>query len=169
MSFSTLFSSPYFPFSLFIPTKHTLCSKSSLSLPYQGVFCFCLSRDNKMISRACGGFFCGIRGSSFLSPIVCNSFSFFLPTCLNGGTHRYLAKYVSLREEGFRFYPSKRSAISEVRLESLLLAWQAESRWQELWTMNSKQRHLTGFKITSSSITLSFSTPFSKERCNRGA
>ena len=27
---------------------------------------------------------------------MCSSFSFFLPTCLNGGTHRYLAKYVFL-------------------------------------------------------------------------
>ena len=93
---------------VFTPTKHTLGSKSSLSLPYEGVFCFCHSRDNKIIFRAYGVFFFGgIRGSNFLSPIMCNSCSFFLPTCLNGGTHRYLAKYVSLREGGFRFYPSK--------------------------------------------------------------
>ena len=49
-----------------------------MSLPYEGVFCFCLSRDNQFISRSCGVFLVGVREAIFcllLCAVLFHSFS----------------------------------------------------------------------------------------------
>lgn len=56
----------------------------------------------------------GIRETLSCTPLF--FFTLFLPTHLNGGTHRYLSKYVSLREGGFKFYLSKGSTVLGVHL-----------------------------------------------------
>ena len=82
--FHYIFLSIFSILPVFTQTKHTLGSKSSLSLPYEGVFCFCHSRDNKIIFKAYGVFFffvglgeaifcllsCAILVHSFVQPVL---------------------------------------------------------------------------------------------------